>query len=365
MFARSPAIPGVRRRVPVLLSIAAFGIACGGCGRSETPAAPASGLRVYVSDETGNAVVVVDPEAGRVVDRLAVGKRPRGLRLSADGRQLFVALSGSPIGGPDVDESKLPPPDRAADGIGVLDLSTHRLVRTYASGPDPETFDVSRDGKILYVSNEDAAEMSVLDLSSGSVRARVKVGGEPEGVTLRPDGREVYVSCEADNEVFAIDTTTLSVVGRMQVGPRPRAIAFTPDGKIAFVTTENGRAVDVLDAERHTVSGKIPMPEKPDSAVPPRPMGVVLSLDGSQMFVSLGRAQSIAVIDTAARKAVRTIEEVGARPWGIGLSPDGRTLYSANGPSGDVSVIDIAAGKVGQRVAVGGSPWGIAVADRR
>src|SRR4051812_5097159 len=83
---------------------------------SSSPAAPGpeagdagNGPRVYVSDETGSAVVVVDPDAGRVVQRLAIGKRPRGIKLTADGKHLLVALSGSPIGGPGVDESKLPP----------------------------------------------------------------------------------------------------------------------------------------------------------------------------------------------------------------------------------------------------------------
>ena len=65
---------------------------------SATPAS--SGPRVYVSDETGTEVVVVDPVAGKVLQKIAIGKRPRGLSLSPDASRLFVALSGSPIGGP-------------------------------------------------------------------------------------------------------------------------------------------------------------------------------------------------------------------------------------------------------------------------
>jgi DNA-binding beta-propeller fold protein YncE len=109
-----------------------------------------------VSDETGGAVVVIDPAAGTVVGRIAVGKRPRGIRLSPDGTQLFVALSGSPIAGPGVDESKLPPADRAADGIGVVDIATGRVLRTLKSGDDPESFDVSSDGSTIFVSNRRA-----------------------------------------------------------------------------------------------------------------------------------------------------------------------------------------------------------------
>jgi len=163
---------------------------------ASTPAAPAPapapslpGPKLYVSDETGGAVIVIDAATGQIVERIVVGKRPRGIRVSRDGASLFVALSGSPIAGPGVDESKLPPADRDADGIGVVDLATRKLVRTLKSGQDPEAFDLSPDGTTMYVSNEETAEMSVLDISSGTVRDHVKVGEEPEGVTVRPDGR--------------------------------------------------------------------------------------------------------------------------------------------------------------------------------
>src|ERR1700690_112837 len=147
-----------------------------------------TGERLYVSAEDGGEVVVVDPVSATVVARVAVGKRPRGVKLSADGRLLYVALSGSPKAGPGVDESKLPPADRAADGIGVVDLAASTLLRVSPSGQDPEAFDVSRDGKLLFISNEETAELSVLDLASGQVVKRVPVGREPEGVTVRPDG---------------------------------------------------------------------------------------------------------------------------------------------------------------------------------
>src|ERR1041384_4748154 len=80
------------------------------------------GERVYVSDEDGGHVVVLPvastASGDRVIARIAVGKRPRGLRVSPDGSRLFVALSGMPKAGPGVDESKLPPADPSADGIG-------------------------------------------------------------------------------------------------------------------------------------------------------------------------------------------------------------------------------------------------------
>ena len=161
-----------------------------------------------MSGEESGEIIVVDLAKAAVAARIPVGKRPRGIKLSRDGKLLYVALSGSPRGGPGVDESKLPPGDRAADGVGVVDLATRKLLRTLESGQDPESFDLSRDGKTLYVSNEETAEMSVLDLASGKVTRKVAVGHEPEGVTLRPDGKAVYVTSETDSEITAVDTAS-------------------------------------------------------------------------------------------------------------------------------------------------------------
>jgi YVTN family beta-propeller protein len=346
---------GERPSVPVLMALALALVAAGG-GR-----AAAAGAQIYVSAEDGGEVVAVDAESGEVTAHIPVGKRPRGIKLSKDGKTLYVALSGSPRGGPGVDESKLPPGDRTADGVGVVDVAAHKLLRTIPSGQDPESFDLSRDGRTLYISNEETAEMSVLDLRSGKITRRVPVGKEPEGVTVRPDGKVVYVTSEQDGLVFAIDVRKLTVIARIPTGPRPRSIIFTRDGAVGFVTCENAAQLTVVDAVKNLPIGVIKIEAKAKTVLGPRPMSAVLSPDGKLLYVSNGRGESVAVIDVATRTVARLIDGVGARPWGIGVSRDGQWLYTANGPSNDLSVIEAATGKVEKRVKVGGLPWGLVV----
>jgi YVTN family beta-propeller protein len=334
------------------------GLALGGAAIA-APRPAGAGTELYVSAEESGEIIIVDADRGAVAARVPVGKRPRGVKLSHDGKLLYVALSGSPRAAPGADESKLPPPDRAADGVGVVDLATRKLVRTYASGQDPESFDLSRDGRTLYVSNEESAEMSVLDLATGKVTRKVAVGGEPEGVTLRPDGKVVYVTSEQDNQVVAVDTKKLSVIARISTGPRPRAIAFSRDGKAGFVTCENGGGLTVFDAVKNVATGTIKVEPVAKTPLGPRPMGAALSPDGKHLYVSNGRGESIAIIDVAGRKVARLIDGVGARPWGIATA--GGKVYTANGPSNDVSIVDLTTGTVEKRIKVGGLPWGIAV----
>src|SRR6202043_240014 len=111
---------------------------------------------------------VIDPVKMEALATLPLGKRARGIHPSADGKLIFVALSGSPFAPPGVDESTLPPPDKSADGIGVFDIEQNKMLRKVPGGSDPEQFAVSRDG-LLYVSNEDAGGVSFVDPVRGQV----------------------------------------------------------------------------------------------------------------------------------------------------------------------------------------------------
>ena len=108
------------------------------------------------TNEVGGDLSIIDSGNYNVLATVPLGKRPRGIHASPDHKTIYVALSGSPIAGPDVDESTLPPPDKSADGIGVFDVAQNKVVRAIHGGSDPENFDVSQDGTQLYISNEDA-----------------------------------------------------------------------------------------------------------------------------------------------------------------------------------------------------------------
>jgi YVTN family beta-propeller protein len=342
---------GVSRTAIVLITLCSAACA----------AAPGPDRLAYVSNETGGEIAVIDFIGGRVVDRIAVGKRPRGLRVSPDGKFLWVALSGSPIAGPKVDPKTLPPADRSADGIGVIDLATRKLIKRLDSGQDPETFDVFPDGGTLYVSNEETAELSAIDSSSGEIRGHVHVGNEPEGVTVHPDGKTVFVTCEGDNAVVAVDASTMMVRGAVATGPRPRSIAFSPDGRIGFVTTENVASVTTFDPATLIAGETIAVPKTEGAPTDPRPMGTAMLRDG-RLLVTNGRAQSLSIIGVNEHRVLAMVERLGERPWGVAVDGSGRIALTANGGSGDVSVIDLETRGILRRIPIGGSPWGVAVA---
>ena len=313
---------------------------------------------VYVTNEQSGDLTAIDPATNAVIATVPLGKRPRGIRVAPDRSKLYVALSGSPISPPGVDESTLPPPDRSADGIGVVDVASLTLATILRGPSDPEQTSVSRDGSRLYIANEDVGKASVLEIATGRTLAEFEVGGEPEGVTTSSDGRFVYVTSEEDNLVSVIDTAANKLITQIKVGARPRDTAFLPDSTRAYVTAENGGTVSVVDTATHKVIATIQL-----TGTNVRPMGAVVSPDGRMLYVTTGRGGTVVAIDTATNKPVGSVE-VGPRPWGLAVSPDGSRLYTANGPSNDVSVVDTKSLTVITKVQAGRSPWGVAAVGR-
>jgi YVTN family beta-propeller protein len=321
-------------------------------------AAPrAESSRVYVSNEDGESVTVLDGDKGDVIGTVAVGKRPRGVKLSHDGLSLFVAVSGlpkCPPSTPDEECAKLKR-DFQADGVAVINTATLKVTKLLKAGSDPEQFDLSANGRRLFISNEDSMKVSVLDVAGGALEASIPAGHEPEGVRVSPSGQWLLVTNETDNSVTIIDEASLQVQKTVTVGMRPRSIAYTPDSATAYVSGEGDSSVYRIAVPQGDPAMKVLQLRKEA-----RPMGVALDAPRKRLYVSTGRGGTVAVVGLAGYKLLTEIQ-VGARPWGIALSADGRRLYSANGPSNDVTVVDTSSLSVVKKIPVGKGPWGVAV----
>ena len=209
-----------------------------------------NGYQIFVSNEHSGTVTVINGADFKVTDTIIAGKRPRGIHASPDGKTVYVALSGTPIEAPpkldangnpifekghDDDDDDNVKSDKTADGLGIVDAVQKKILRKIPVGSDPEQFAVSKDGKRIYISNEDIGAATILDADMGKIVTFIPVSREPEGVGIRPDGKVFYVTCETGGDVFAIDAETFKIVGHIVVHPRPRSIAFLPDGSRAFI----------------------------------------------------------------------------------------------------------------------------------
>jgi YVTN family beta-propeller protein len=334
------------------------------------PALQAASYQVFVTNERSGDVTVINGSDLKVAATIAVGKRPRGIHASPDGKVVYVALSGTPIEGPPQIDAHGNPifdkkkggddddnADKSADGIGMLDVASLKLTGKLKAGSDPEEFALSKDGRQIYISNEDTKTASVIDIGAGRLQHIIPVGQEPEGVTTTPDGKQFYVTCEAGGDIYVVNARSYAVAAHFKVNGRPRSVAFLSAGGIGFIPSESAGELNVIDSVNAEVLKTITLP--PGS----RPMRVKLSPDEKRLYVSNGRAGTVSVFDSHSYQLLDTIK-VGTRPWGLGISPDGKFLFAANGPSNDVSVVDLRTDKEVSRIKAGSSPWGIAITSR-
>ena len=349
------------------LPLKAFAGAIAGALFSTAVSVNADDYQVFVSNEKAGTVTVISSANWKVTATIPVGKRPRGIHASPDGKIIYVALSGTPIEPPptldangnpvfqkDDDDEANAKADKAADGIGLVDVAQKQFLRRIPAGSDPEQFCLSPDGSRIYIANEDVGAATVLDAATGKVLTFVPVGREPEGVGVSPDGKLFYVGCETAGDVFGVDTATFKIIAHLQVHPRPRSVAFSPDGSRAFVPSESSGELNVIDTTQQTIAKVVALPKGA------RPQCIRVSADGRKIYASTGRGGTICVVDAGTLEVLNTIQ-VGQRPWGIAISPDGKFLFAANGPSDDVSVVDLATEKEIARVQSPGGPWGVEV----
>ncbi len=237
------------------ITLALCAVVLAACGGKSGPQ-----YRVYISNEASGDLTVIDPTNMEAVETVASGKRARGIHPSVDGKQIFVALSGSPFAPPGVDESTLPPPDKSADGIGIFDIAQNKMLaqsarrlrsRAVRGGPRRHAvrFERGRGGRELRQSRYRAQCFTT-----------IPTGEEPEGVMLTPDGKFVYVTSEHDGTVTVVDIAAAKAVKTIKVGRRPRGIAFCRMGPRPTSTNENDATISVIDTgtleATHTIADR-------------------------------------------------------------------------------------------------------------
>jgi PQQ-dependent catabolism-associated beta-propeller protein len=217
-------------------------------------------------------------------------------------------------------------------------------------------------GNPLYIANEDDNLVTVVDTESHTVLSEVPVGVETEGMAISPDSKWVINTSETTNMAHFIDTADFQIKHNILVDQRPRYAEFTDDGAKLYVSSEIGGTVSVIDmtAEPPALVDKI---EFAVSGVQPewlQPVGVKATHDNRRVFVALGPANRVAVIDAQTDEVLDYIL-VGQRVWQMAFTPDQKYLLTTNGNSNDVTVIDVAEQKAIVSIPVGQQPWGVVV----
>jgi YVTN family beta-propeller protein len=303
--------------------------------------------RVYVPNEYGDEVAVIDPNTFEIVGRFAVGLSPEHVTPDWDLSTLYVSnMNGAtltvvdPISELPVDTMDMPFPynlfftldgekaivvadylglDLVADnGLHFYDRETWEPLKfVQVPYPGVNHLDQSADGSYLLVSCESSGAVVRVDTERMEITGVIDVGGSPLDVRLAPDGDVFFVANQGTNGVDVVNGDTLEVVDFIPTGPGAHAFAYSRDVKRLFVTNRLEGTISVVDVATRTVVDVWQIGGSPDMAT--------VSPDGSQLWVSNRFHGSVTVIDPETGAVIKVIE-IGANPHGLVYWPQPGTI---------------------------------------
>ncbi|HEY4228732.1 MAG TPA: cytochrome D1 domain-containing protein [Thermoanaerobaculia bacterium] len=259
--------------------------------------------------EPGRYVSLLDAATGKLITKIDIGEgsRPHGLKALSNGRLLVTA------------EGK--------HELVVVDPQAGRVLSRYPTGRDvSHMVTASPDGRRAYVSSLAGGVVTVIDLATGKVVQNVETGKGAEGIDVTPDGREIWVANRGANTISVIEAKTLKVVFTIKASEFPIRVKLTPDGQRAVISFTGSGDVGIYDVATRTEKQRIPIGRDAVSGTEtrvfarrfgksPAPVGVLLSPDGKRAWVAATHADVIAVIDLEKGR----VEDA----WPTGKEPDG------------------------------------------
>ena len=291
----------------------------------------ADGKKLYLVCEDADSLLAVDTQSRKVVARVTVGHKPKGLAISPDGRTLYVSNEWS-------------------DTVSEIDAATFAVKRTLNTGWGPVGLVTDRSGKTLYVANSIADSVSLIDLASGTEIKRFVTHRYPEQVLLSRDGKRVYVANILPHlsaydqapvsELLSLDTTRQVVAERILIPGtiEMRHIAEAP-ATVTTVSVQHG-------------SGQRPPLQGGDLIIPlmqPKNLGPLIQVSQGWMMTHgmavvrpdlhspLGEAQS-----KVTQVVLDDIDYYFATNAGAAFSPDGRRALVTSSDADIVSILDTA-----------------------
>jgi len=332
-------------------------------------ATSSDGGTLYVVAQEANALLVVDVNSEKVVDKIAVGERPHSVVVKSDDQTAYVS-------------------NQWADNVYEIDLTLGEVVDTIKTGSGPAGLVLSHDEKVLIVVDSYSNEVSFIDLPSRTEVRRLLAGNNPVQAAISPTGDLVYVSSRRTlpkphltppiTEMTVIDEGRQRVIERkiFENAYMMENVTFTPSGDMLLSTlirpknlipsiqVEKGwmmtHGIGIIEMD--SVGRMIQLLTDEPNAYYSDPFDIVITPDGKKAFISHSGVNRISVIDL---NAIRTLiggatpEELdtyahhlgissryvikrlptGANPKGLVLSPDGEYLYVAERLEDRIAVI--------------------------
>jgi YVTN family beta-propeller protein len=169
------------------------------------------GKKILVTNESDNSVTIHDTVNGKLLKTVSVakyGERPRGIKVSPDGKSYLVTLELS-------------------DKFLVLNHK-FEVIKEIATGKTPYGISYDHTGDRIFVAANNEKALQVFDAKTYSKLKDIPTGKRCWHFTFTPDNKNLLLACGKSEEIIVINATTLSETKRIKSNEMPWGIVTTP-----------------------------------------------------------------------------------------------------------------------------------------
>lgn len=210
-------------------------------------------------DKIPGRIAVVDLKKGKVLKEIIGKPETEGIEFSKDGKKLIVT-------------------NESDNSITIHDLKSGRLVKSVSVGQygeRPRGIKLSPDGKTYIVTLELSDKLLVLN-DKFEVVKEVATGKSPYGVSFDREGKRVFVAANKEKALQVFDATTFDKIKDISTGERCWHFSFTPDDQHILLACGKSSEIVVIDVNKLEVSKRIEYKEMPWGIVTyPKSMGSI------------------------------------------------------------------------------------------
>ena len=279
--------------------------------------------KLLVAENLSDDVLLIDPANGAIEKRFDLSENdavpstyPIALAVSKDGQRAFVALWNA---------SEIVELDLAHKTVGRK-LTLLKPSSPIAPGTHPCAFELSPNGKVLYVSlanrdvvaavNIGAGQFSVKGYFDTRLPGQSYFGAEPVALVVNKDGTRLYVANSASDAVAVIDTTKLTSkvskqgmvepIGFVPTDWMPISMAFvnSPSGGKLYIATDKGKGTGPNNFPQRRVEGMPEGGQRDTTYIGTLLYGSLATLDESEISKNLTQWTSV-VLDSNRMKAAK------------------------------------------------------------
>jgi DNA-binding beta-propeller fold protein YncE len=242
------------------------------------------GYMVAAADPSAGAVAFIELMRTRIVSRITGLSPIRDLMFGPDGAFFYLAAE-------------------RLNGIGVVDVARGTLIEDISipslrSG-DAAGLTRSPSGRMGYVKARGNRMISLFDLSNFRPVRELEVGRQADKAFPTGFGGYLVVPDNSEKTVTIVANASLTIAAMLNGAPGMATVYSGWFDTLALVPSATERKLLVYDLDR--------LSQAADIALPGTPGPGAVTQDGAKLYLALGDASKVAVIDLQLRKLIRTI----------------------------------------------------------